>query len=54
MDDIAKELYTIGQELYTHNLIAFYNTPNLVQYLSDADRIDLEKTIIGRVGGEHA
>ena len=44
MDDIA-------QELYTANLIAFYNTPNLVQYLNDADRIDLEKTIIGRVGG---
>lgn len=41
----------IAQELYTANLIAFYNTPNLVQYLNDADRIDLEKTIIGRVGG---
>ena len=54
MDDIAKELYTIAQELYTHNLIAFYNTPNLVQYLNDSERIDLEKTIIGRVGGEHA
>lgn len=37
-------------EQRTANLIAIYNTPNLVQYLSDADRIELEKTILKRAG----
>ena len=43
MDDVAEELFTA-------NLIAFYNTPNLVQYLNDSERIDLEKTILQRAG----
>lgn len=38
----------IAHEQHTANLIAIYNTQNL--YLSDADRIDLEKTILQRAG----
>lgn len=38
----------IEYQLHTANLIAIYNTPNL--YLSDADRIELEKTILKRAG----
>lgn len=40
----------IDEELYTANLIAVYNTPGLRAYLNDAEGIELEKTILGRLG----
>lgn len=44
----ANAVLALAWEQRITNLIAIYNTPNL--YLSDADRIDLEKTILQRAG----
>ena len=46
MDEITE--WSIAHNMHTANLMAIYNTPNL--YLSDADRIELEKTILERAG----
>lgn len=40
----------VAEELYTANLMAVYNTPSLRAYLSDAEGIELEKTILQRLG----
>lgn len=37
-------------EQRTANLIAVYNSPNLLQYLNDTERVELEKTILERTG----
>ena len=46
----ANAVLALAWEQRITNLIAIYNSPNLVQYLSDAARIDLEKTILQRAG----
>src|SRR5699024_5391276 len=48
MNEITE--WAIAHNMHTANLIAIYNTPNLVQYLNDAEAIELEKTILKRAG----
>ena len=44
----------IGNELYTMNLLTFYNTPSLYESLDDAERYAFAKMIFARLGVQHA
>ena len=44
----------VAEEVYTANLISVYNTPNLVAYLTSAERFALEQQILQRIGAKHA
>ena len=48
MNEITE--WAIAHNMHTANLIAIYNTPNLRQYLNDAETIELEKRILQRAG----
>ena len=48
MDEITE--WAIAHNMHTANLIGIYNTPNLRQYLNDAEAIELEKRILQRAG----
>lgn len=47
---VSYEVSQLREELRTENLIAVYNSPNLLQYLHATERIELEKTILERTG----
>ena len=44
----------VAEELYTANLLAFYNTPSLYESLDMAAQYELQQQILQRVGAEHA